>query len=164
MLLLNSNDFDNERVFMDDTIIEKVLFNKTFMSIILLILMVEILILVCWGLRKIRHYKKLVALSIVLFIAITSYLGYDYAQICLDLKYKDYVTYQGEFIERSGGHWLSSIAIFDNSGREIKLQSSVETHEETSQWYGDTHYTGTVIYGRRSKTVVSCDATFLSFQ
>ena len=150
---------------MGDTGIERVLFRRTFEGIEILILMIVILVLICWGLRGIRHYKKLVALSIVLAIAITSYLGYDYAQICLDLKYKDYITYQGEIIDRSGGmHQLSTVVIYDSSGKEIKLWNSGDVGEETYQWYGDTHYIGTVIYGRRSKTVVTCDAKFLSFQ
>ena len=145
--------------------IEHVQFYRTFQLVIYLILMIVILVLICWGLRGIRHYKKLVVLSIVLAIAITSYLGYDYAQICLDLKYKDYITYQGEIIDRSGGmHQLSTVVIYDSSGKEIKLWNSGDVGKETYQWYGDTHYIGTVIYGRRSHIVVTCDAKFLSFQ
>ena len=145
--------------------IEHVQFYRTFQLVIYLILMIVILVLICWGLRGIRHYKKLVALSIVLAIAITSYLGYDYAQICLDLKYKDYITYQGEIIDRSGGmHQLSTVVIYDSLGKEIKLWNSGDVGKETYQWYGDTHYIGTVIYGRRSHVVVTCDAKFLSFQ
>ena len=145
--------------------IEHVQFARTFQLVIYLILMIVIVVLVCWGYRGIRHYKKLVALSFVLFIAIASYLIYDYAQICLDLKYKDYITYQGEIIDRSGGmHKLSTVVIYDDSGKEIKLWNSCDVGKETYQWYGDTHYMGTVIYGRRSHVVVTCDAKFLSFQ
>ena len=145
--------------------IEHVLFRRTCEGTVLLILMIVIVVLVCWMLSDLRHYKKLVALSIVLFIAITSYLVYDYTQIYLDLKYEDYITYQGEIIDRSGGMYkLSTVIIYDSSGKEIRLLNSGDVGEETYQWYGDTHYMGTVIYGRRSHVVVSCDAKFLSFQ
>lgn len=78
----------------------------------------------------------------------------DYAQICLDLNYKDYITYQGEIIDRSGGmHNLSTVVIYDDSGKEIKLWNSGDVGKETYQWYGDTYYMGTVIYGRRSHVV-----------
>ena len=119
--------------------IEHVLFCRTLRLVMIMIFVVVIIFLVCWGLRGIRHYKKLVALSIVLSIVITSYLVYDYTQIYLDLKYEDYITYQGEIIDRSGGmHKLSTVIIYDSSGKEIKLFNSGDFGEENYQCSGDT--------------------------
>lgn len=80
-------------------------------------------------------------------MVVITLLGISLSQIILDLQNEDYITYQGEYIERGGGQSeLKTVVVYDDRGQEIKLLRSGPSKTGT--------YEGTVIYGKLSKVVV----------
>lgn len=88
----------------------------------------------------------------IIAVSISALMCKGVVDISLDIKQEAFVTYQGDYVERGGGYRdLKTVVIFDEDGKEIKLLRAGQS--ETGE------YTGTVIYGKRSKIVVSYEGT-----
>lgn len=88
----------------------------------------------------------------ILAVSVSAFLWKGVIDISLDIKQEAFVTYDGNYIERGGGYRdLKTVVIFDENGKEIKLLRAGQSEEG--------EYTGTVIYGKRSKIVVSYEGT-----
>ncbi len=84
----------------------------------------------------------------VLSLILTIFVWKGPVDICLDMSYNDIVLYQGTYEERSAGyHAFITVVIFDENGKEIKLQRQGPIFE-------DGMYTGELYYYKRSKIVV----------
>ena len=130
-----------------DTIIEQVLLQRIIITLILIALIIAILIFIRWALKDDSRFKLIFSISIVISIVITMVLGISLSKIVLDIHNEDYVTYQGEYIERGGGQKsLKTVVVYDDQGNEIRLLRTGSSEKGI--------FEGTVIYGRRSKIVV----------
>lgn len=134
-----------------DTYIEKMLAYEIANTIVILVMIAAILIFTIWALKGDRRFKLIVSVTVVVSIVMTAAMGIELSEIILDMKNEDYITYNGEYIQRSGGlRGLTTVAVYDDQGKEIRLLRTGLS--ETGV------YEGTVIYGKRSKVVVELSA------
>lgn len=129
-----------------DTYIEKMLAYEIANTIVILVMIAAILIFTIWALKGDRRFKLIVSVTVVVSIVMTAAMGIELSEIILDMKNEDYITYNGEYIQRGGLRGLTTVAVYDDQGKEIRLLRTGLS--ETGV------YEGTVIYGRRSKVVV----------
>lgn len=131
-----------------DTIIEQVFSYAIVSSVIIICLTIATIAFILWGFRSASHYKIVVIICIAAGVIIFGLLCNEFAEIYLDIRNEDYITYRGEYIVRGGGMSdLTTYVVYDESGKEIRLLGSARGDE-------DGIYAGTVIYGRRSEIVV----------
>ena len=130
-----------------DSIIEQVFIYGIIGTVIAIAMIVATLVFVRWALKDNKHFKLIFTFCIAVAIVITMALGIALSKIILDMHNEDYITYNGEYIERGGGQKsLKTVVVYDDHGKEIKLLRTGA---------GETGvYEGTVIYGRRSKIIV----------
>lgn len=130
-----------------DTIIEQVLLQRIISTVVIIALIIAILVFIRWALKDDGRFKLIFTISVALSIVITIVLGIGLSKIVLDIQNEDYITYQGEYIERGGGQKsLKTVVVYGDQGNEIRLLRTGSS--ETGV------FEGTVIYGRRSKIIV----------
>ena len=85
-------------------------------------------------------------------VSVSALMWKGVLDIALDIRQESFVTYQGNYVERGGGYRdLKTVVVYDENGNEIKLLRAGQS--KTGE------YTGTVVYGKRSKIVVSYEGT-----
>lgn len=130
-----------------ETIIEQVFVRKIISTIVVVCIIIAILILIRWALKRDVRFKLIFVTSIAISVVAIAVLGVGLSKIFLDIQKKDYVTYNGEYIERGGGQKdLKTVVVYDDKGNEIRLLRVGASKKGT--------FEGTVIYGKRSKIVV----------
>lgn len=130
-----------------DTIIEQVLLYAAISTAVVIALIIAILFFIRWALKDSARFKLIFSIGIAVSLLITIVMGIGLSNIVLDIQNEDYITYQGEYIERGGGQAdLKTVVVYDEQGNEIRLLRTGAS--ETGV------FEGTVIYGRRSKIVV----------
>lgn len=130
-----------------DTIIEQVLLYAAISTAVVIALIIAILLFIRWALKDSARFKMIFSIGIAVSLLITIVMVIGLSNIVLDIQNEDYITYQGEYIERGGGQAdLKTVVVYDEQGNEIRLLRTGAS--ETSV------FEGTVIYGRRSKIVV----------
>ncbi len=135
---------------MFDTMIGKVFARDIFLTVVVTVLLIGTLSFIWWGLKESKHFKLIIAASIAVVVIVISIMSIELVQIYLDIKNEDYITYQGEYIERGGGSQdLATVVVYDENGKEVRLLSWGPKKKGT--------FEGTVVYGKRSKIVVECN-------
>lgn len=130
-----------------DTIIEQVLLYAAISTAVVIALIIAILLFIRWALKDSARFKLIFSIGIAVSLLITIVMVIGLSNIVLDIQNEDYITYQGEYIERGGGQAdLKTVVVYDEQGNEIRLLRTGAS--ETGV------FEGTVIYGRRSKIVV----------
>lgn len=130
-----------------DTIIEQVLLYAAISTAVVIALIIAILLFIRWALKDSARFKMIFSIGIAVSLLITIVMVIGLSNIVLDIQNEDYITYQGEYIERGGGQAdLKTVVVYDEQGNEIRLLRT--SASETGV------FEGTVIYGRRSKIVV----------
>lgn len=137
---------------MTDTIINNYFIEDVFKFTELIVIYSVIFALVIWGYRDYKHFKKILVICILIPVVMLTVFYAHISKVYLDMKNEDYITYNGEYIQRSGGlRGLTTVAVYDDQGKEIRLVRTGTC--ETGV------YEGTVIYGRRSKVIVEYSGT-----
>lgn len=130
-----------------DTIIEQVLLYAAISTAVAIALTIAILLFIRWALKDSARFKLIFSIGIAVSLLITIVMGIGLSNIVLDIQNEDYITYQGEYVERGGGQAdLKTVVVYDDQGNEIRLLRTGAS--ETGV------FEGTVIYGRRSRIVV----------
>lgn len=128
-------------------LIERVLLGRVLSAAIVAAFIAAMLIFVRWALKSDKQFRLIFSIVLVISVIVTVVMGIDLSKIVLDVQKKDYITYQGDYIERGGGQKdLKTVVVYDDQGKEIKLLRAGPSKTGT--------YEGTVIYGKRSKVVV----------
>lgn len=133
-----------------DTYIEKMLAYEIANTIVILVMIAAILIFTIWALKGEKRFKLIISITVAVSIITMASIGTELTEVVLDMKYEDYITYNGEYIQRGGLRGLTTVAVYDDQGKEIRLLRTGTC--ETGV------YEGTVIYGKRSKVVVELSA------
>ena len=139
---------------MTDTIINNYFIEDVFKFTELIVIFSVIFALVIWGYRDHKHFKKLLAICILIPVVMLTVFYAHISKVYLDMKYEDYITYCGEYVDcgaRGNDTFGSVVMIYDEQGREIRLEKTGRSDKGT--------YTGTVIYGKRSKVIVEYSGT-----
>ena len=140
---------------MGKTIIEQVFFRNLITTIIIFVIVVAIFFFVRWAIKNDAFPKWTYAIYFSLAVAVMLVLSIGLFKIHLDIEDKDYVVYNGEYVERGGGQKdLKTVVVYDDQGNEIRLLRTGPSEKGT--------FEGTVIYGKRSKIVVEYSGTLKS--
>ena len=99
------------------------------------------------------HNKKtriIFAVSILVTLVIAAILLINLYNIHLDIEQQSFVTYYGSFVVLNGGQGKLDTVTINDDGKEIRLLCS-------GTYMSEGEYFGVVVYGERSKIVVSCN-------
>lgn len=97
-----------------DTIIEQVLLYAAISTGVVIALIIAILLFIRWALKDSARFKMIFSIGIATSILITIVMGIGLSNIALDIHNEDYITYQGEYIERGGGQAdLKTVVVYD---------------------------------------------------
>lgn len=132
---------------MDQSIIEQVFLRRLVETALIVVALIGVFFFIRWAVREavLPKWSYFVWAFVSLIIVVVLSMGI--CHIVLDMTEKDYITYQGSYIERGGGQQdLKTVVVYDEEGNEIRLlrNGASETGE----------FEGTVVYGKRSKIVV----------
>lgn len=139
---------------MTDTIINNYFIESVFKYSELMVIYFVGFGFLIWGYRDHKHFKKILVIGILIPILMLTLIYAHFSKVYLDMKYEDYITYCGEYVDcgASGNDTRNSVVIiYDEQGKEIWLKKTGLSDKGT--------YTGTVIYGRRSKVIVEYSGT-----
>lgn len=132
---------------MDAIIIDNMLVYEIVNTVIILAMIVAAFMFTVWAVKGEKRFKLVISITIAVSVIMMASMGIELTEVILDMKYEDYITYSGEYIQRGGGSkGMTTVVVYDDQGKEIKLLRTGPS--ETGV------YEGTVIYGRRSKVVV----------